>query len=294
MSTQASIADLYDQAEQAERVRASLVGEEPPRNVVEALIRVVRDLPAIGKGERMQGPTGGYAYRGIEAMTAAAQPLFGKHGVLVCPRVLESTVTPIEKGGKPWVHREMKVEYVLRGPGEPEDWVLIGPFVAEADDNSDKSANKCMTQAYKQMLLQVLCISDRKDDPDEANQGRDGPPVDEPVGFDLAEPTYKRAEQDGFTRDELDAVAADAVGRAVKLPEVLRTEWKQVRDAWQAFREERQKIAPPAQESSFSPEGEPAPTDSATSEASTGADTPQGAPAGGAALGSRAKKKADG
>lgn len=278
-----TITELYEQTE------AALTGESPARNVVEALIRVVRDLPAVGKGERMDPKAGGYAYRGIEAMTSAAQPLFGKHGVLVCPRVLDSVTTPITKGGQPWVHREMRVEYVLRGPNEPEDWIIVGPFVVEADDNSDKSANKCMTQAFKQMLLQVLVISDRKDDPDEVNRDRDAPSAPEVVGMDLAEPTYKRAEKDGFTREELDGVAADAVGRPVKLPEVLRSEWSAVRDAWQSYRQEHQTV-PPAQGSSFPPEGPPAPADDDASETSKDAGPSQGRPAGGTALGSRSKK----
>jgi hypothetical protein len=206
--------------------------EKPPKDVVEALIRVIRDLPAVGKGERMAGPTGGYAFRGIEAMTAAAQPLFGKHGVLVCPEVASTTVVPIEKGGKPWVHRESKILYRLRGMNGPDDYITVGPFFAEADDNSDKSANKCMTQAYKQMLLQVLCISDRKDDPDGASLDRDGPRVEQTVDAAVAEATYVGAEKRGFSRAEIDSVASQAVGRDVVLPDVLRSEWSIVRDAW--------------------------------------------------------------
>jgi hypothetical protein len=225
--------------------------EFPPRHVVESLVRVVRDLPAIGKDEKMAGESGGYKYRGIEQMTAAAQPLFGRHGIIACPRVLESVTTPITKGNKPWVHREMRVEYVLRGVNGPDDFVVMGPFVVEADDNSDKSANKCMTQAFKQMLLQVLMISDRKDDPDEANVGRDAAPeVSETVGNDLATPTYRKAQQDGYTAAELDMVASEVVGRAVVLADVLRTEWAAVRDAWIVYRQENPKDATPPAEAS--------------------------------------------
>jgi hypothetical protein len=271
------VMDPYETAAQIEREM-----EGPARNVVEALIRVVRDLPAVAKDEKMAGESGGYKYRGIEAMTAAAQPLFGKHGVLVCPRVLETMTEPITKGGKPWVHRTMKVEYVLRGSAASEDYVVVGPFVAEADDNSDKSANKCLTQAFKQMLLQVLVISDRKDDPDDANVDRDAPAELQPVGETFAEVAYNNAVKQGYTRADLDGVVQEHSPR-MRLAHVLHgDEYQRVRDAWAAFKAANP-IAAPAQPSS-SGQGEPASGDSVAPTSTENDMGSQDSPAGAAKL----------
>ena len=71
-----------------------------PSNVIEAIRRVMLDLPGIGKmmGEdhkkRSGGQAGGgergitYAYRSIEQITGEAQSLFAHHGVVFVPRVL--------------------------------------------------------------------------------------------------------------------------------------------------------------------------------------------------------------
>jgi predicted nucleic acid-binding Zn-ribbon protein len=51
----------------------------------------------------------------------------------------------------------------------PEDCIEVGPIFAVGRDNADKGANKCMTQAFKYLLLQLLCVSDSKDDTDAAS-----------------------------------------------------------------------------------------------------------------------------
>lgn len=140
--------------------------ETPAGNVVEALRRVMRDLPAIGKDQTASAQQGGYAYRGIEQITKHAQPLFAKHGVVLVPHVLSWEVRDLTVNGKPWTDTYAMVEYTAHGPGGRDDSVTVGPILAIGRDNSDKGANKCMTQALKYALLQVLCISDAKDDGD--------------------------------------------------------------------------------------------------------------------------------
>src|SRR5262245_35144839 len=65
------------------------VPEPPAANVIEALQRVMRDLPAIGKESKADPDQGGYAYRGIEAITRHAQVLLARHRVLFVPRVTD-------------------------------------------------------------------------------------------------------------------------------------------------------------------------------------------------------------
>ena len=143
-------------------------------NVIVALLRVMRDLPAIGKDQTASSQQGGYAYRGIEQITAQTQALFAKHGVLFgLPRVVSYEIRAIEVNGKPWTDTVEQVEYDIYGPGGVEDKVTVGPILAIGRDNSDKGGNKCLTQAYKYALIQALNIADAKDDGDAATHEAD-------------------------------------------------------------------------------------------------------------------------
>lgn len=143
--------------------------ETPASNVIEALTRVMRDLPAIGKDSKADPKQGGYAYRGIEAITSHTQTLFARHGVIFTPHVLSYEVRDITVNGKPWTDVYEMVEYTVYGPGGREDCIKVGPLLAIGRDNSDKGANKCLTQAYKYALIQALNIADAKDDGDNAS-----------------------------------------------------------------------------------------------------------------------------
>lgn len=143
-----------------------------PRNVVEALRAVMQDLPGIGKDGRGPQSQGGYAYRGIEAITAEAQKLFAKYGVVFTPRVV--SWESVGEGEKSYDDKLM-VEYTVYGPGGNEDFIVVGPVPGRGRDNSDKGSNKAMTSAFKYVLLQTLCIGDPKDDGDSQHISRDEP-----------------------------------------------------------------------------------------------------------------------
>ena len=157
-----------------------------PKNVVQAIARVMGELPAIGKDSTASSQQGGYAYRGIEAITSEAQALFAKYGVVFVPRVVSNRTENITVNGKPWTDTFLEVEYDVYGPGgtvelggmQVIDMITVGPLLAIGRDNSDKGANKAMTQAFKYALLQVLCISDKKDDGDQVSHATDDRPVD--------------------------------------------------------------------------------------------------------------------
>lgn len=136
-------------------------------SVTEALAKVITDMPGIGKDLQAAAQQGGYAYRGIEAITREVQPLFAKYGVVVAPHVHSFEVDHIEVNSKPWTDTRIMVSYTVYGPGGLDDRIEVGPILAIGRDNADKGANKCMTQAFKYLLLQLLCISDAKDDGDQ-------------------------------------------------------------------------------------------------------------------------------
>jgi hypothetical protein len=162
-------------AEEAPVVRA-------PGNVIEALAAVASDLPAIGKDGKADPKQGGYSYRGIEQITREAQRLFARYRVVFVPRVVHHDIRQITVNDKPWTDTIELVEYDVYGPGGAEDRITIGPILAIGRDNSDKGANKCMTQAFKYALLQTLCISDAKDDADGQSHVADAPAFQWTVG----------------------------------------------------------------------------------------------------------------
>jgi hypothetical protein len=194
-----------------------------PTNVVQAITRVMGQLPAIGKDGKADPSQGGYSYRGIEQITREAQRLFAKYGVVFAPRVLSWEVIDIVVNNKPWTDTRLMVEYDVFGPSHGEytedgpvvDKITVGPLLAIGRDNSDKGANKCMTQAFKYALLQVLCISDAKDDADGQSHEADG-------GYYSHAPQPEPASQEWI----------DSVKRRIEsLPEEhkaqLRQEWKE-------------------------------------------------------------------
>jgi hypothetical protein len=141
--------------------------EEPmPTTVIQALARVMREIPGIGKDDKAAPEQGAYAYRGIESITRHAQQLLGRYGVVPILRETGYSVTDITVNAKPWTDTFLIVEYDFYGPGGPDDMITVGPIHVQGRDNSDKGPNKCRTQAFKYALLQTLCIGDGKDDSD--------------------------------------------------------------------------------------------------------------------------------
>ncbi len=128
--------------------------------VVAALCEVMAALPNIGKDDKSPE---GYNYRGIEAITRHVQPLFAKHKVLTLPaaEVLGTVPSPAMKDG--WQDVIMRVEWTLV---HTDGSSLTAVTNGIGRDRTDKGANKAQQQAYKYLLLHVLCIADGKDDAD--------------------------------------------------------------------------------------------------------------------------------
>jgi hypothetical protein len=145
-------------------------------NVIAALSSVIDEMPPIGRDGRASQQQGGYAYRGIEQITRAAAPLLAKHGVVFVPQVVGMETRELTVNSKPWTDTILTVRYRVCGPGGPEDFVEA-TVVGIGRDNSDKGANKALTQAFKYALTQVLCIGDSRDDVDGDTHEADEPPA---------------------------------------------------------------------------------------------------------------------
>lgn len=143
------------------------------RNVVSSLAAIMGELGGIGKmtsAERQRkgiATDGGggvsYAYRGIDQIAAAVQPLLAKHGVVIVPTSTESKVVDIVVNSKPWTDTSIRIEWTVAGPN---DTYLKACSEGQGRDNSDKGLNKAFTSAYKNLLLRLFAIGDPDDDPD--------------------------------------------------------------------------------------------------------------------------------
>jgi hypothetical protein len=134
--------------------------------VQEAVSDIIRKLPAIGKDSTSAAAQGGYPYRGIEQITASLQPLLGEFGVIIVPRAQVVSIQPAPGMKDFWTDTVLSVAWMIVGP---EGDTIEACTVGIGRDNADKGANKAMSQAYKYLLLDLLCISDRKDDSDGAD-----------------------------------------------------------------------------------------------------------------------------
>lgn len=190
-----------------------MVTASNPSNVVEALAAVMAELPAIGKDGKASAQQGGYSYRGIESITKEAQALFAKFGVVYVPSVRHQEIRDIVVNGKPWTDTILNVDYFIFGPGGKDDYILAS-VVGIGRDNSDKGANKAMTQAFKYALIQTLCISDAKDDGDHGAPEADTrapaqpAPVTDPEALRLREVVAAALDAGVVTKEQVGEAAA--------------------------------------------------------------------------------------
>jgi hypothetical protein len=145
--------------------------------VQEAIARVMFELPNIGKGDKSPE---GYQYRGIEAVTKHAQPLFAKYGVVIAPRARVTQVVPSPAMKDGWQDVYVEVDWLITGP---DGTTIEARTNGIGRDRSDKGANKGQTQAYKYLLLHLLCIADGKDDADGQTYEHDRQEVATTPGF---------------------------------------------------------------------------------------------------------------
>jgi hypothetical protein len=137
------------------------VSETTPQ-VHAAIAKVIGDMPAIGKNSRITEGPQKYAYRGIEGIKAELKPVLAKHGVHYAPHQIRDAQDAEyqAKSGATWQRCRLIVTYRIYGP---DGSYIEAEGRGEGADNSDKSQNKAMTGAEKQMLLQVFAIADSED-----------------------------------------------------------------------------------------------------------------------------------
>jgi hypothetical protein len=116
---------------------------------------ILAELPAIGKGQWNDQQK--FHFRGHDDVMNALNPLLGKHGVYVLPRVLErdAGTRPTRSGGM-LIVVNLHVEYRFVGLAGDE---VAATAWGEGTDSGDKATSKSMTMAFKSVLGQVFALA---------------------------------------------------------------------------------------------------------------------------------------
>jgi hypothetical protein len=180
-----------------------------PTNVITAIARVMAEMGGIGKSKPKDSQIA-YAYRGIDAICAAAQPLLGSYGVVIVPTAVKMISTQdITVNGKPWVDQFVEVDWTIYGPGGSTD-MITSTTQGLGRDNSDKAINKACTGAFKNLLLRLLCIGDPKDDadqPEHQNNVTDNAPRPAPSAPALTDD--EKAEATKFFAERIETLSTE-------------------------------------------------------------------------------------
>jgi hypothetical protein len=135
--------------------------DDPPPSPPEAtihqrMIAILAELPAIGKDSRNTQQN--FNFRSHDDVLNALNPLLAKHGVYLVPEVVERERldTRTTGQGKTMYEVNLLVRYTFYG--ESGDSISASAW-GEGTDMGDKSTNKAMTMAFKNVLAQAFAVS---------------------------------------------------------------------------------------------------------------------------------------
>jgi len=160
--------------------------------IVERILKVMKSVGAITKDRAAPQQMGGYKFRGIDDLLNALQPALLDGGVLVVPYMRnlqrEERVT---KSGATQIYTLVDVEYRFYGSEGEES--IVARVVGEGQDTGDKSANKAMSSAFKNAIIQVLSIKT-----EETERDSEAAEVEKPVPKPKETKETRKAKADLF------------------------------------------------------------------------------------------------
>ena len=146
------------------------------------IAQAMKKVGAIGKDSMATNVSGKkmYAFRGIDAVYNALNPVMAELGLFICPEVLEQTREERKStSGGNLIYSILKVKFTMYAPdGSNVSCVVIG----EGMDSGDKASNKAMSIALKYACFELFMIpTEEMSDPDAE--------VHEVMGKDAKNPT---------------------------------------------------------------------------------------------------------
>ncbi len=125
------------------------------QTIHQRMAAILAELPAIGKDS--VNPEQHFQYRSHDDVLNAVNPLLAKYGVYVVPEVLERIAATRETTrGKIMYEVNLLVRYSFIA--EDGSWIAASAW-GEGTDMGDKSTNKAMTMAFKNVLAQAFAVS---------------------------------------------------------------------------------------------------------------------------------------
>lgn len=169
--------------------------DRPSMTVYDRLLRIIEELPAIGKTQRNEQQH--FMFRGHDDVMNALNPLLAKWGVFIVPSVLERVAeTRTTTRGSTMYEVNLHVRYTFWGLGG-DSFTASG--WGEGTDMGDKATSKAMTMAFKYVIGQVFALATEDTaDPDggsaEETRRADvaGRTVEAPTG-NIPQPALKQA-----------------------------------------------------------------------------------------------------
>lgn len=150
-----------------------------PKNVIEALLLVKRQIDALGVGKDKKTEAGPkYAYRSVDDVINAVGPMLTKAGVITSISyhdVAAEDVSIVNQRGESRNARRIACLQRVKFSHSNDDGVITAldtEAIGEGLDSGDKAANKAMSIAYKYALGLSLPIP---------FVGRDDPDAEQPV-----------------------------------------------------------------------------------------------------------------
>lgn len=130
-------------------------------NEVRKKVNYVRKEKTVSTG----GGGGGYKATTHDAVTALVRNHLIEHGVLIVPRLTESSVTEIgtTKGGTPMIRYSAKFDIEFVNCDHPEDRIIV-PAESHANDTGDKAPGKAVSYATKYVILKLFNIETGEDE----------------------------------------------------------------------------------------------------------------------------------
>lgn len=185
-----------------------------PGKIFPLIGSAMAEIGAIGKDSKNDQQ--GFMYRGIDAVYNALNPVMAKHGIFICPEVLDQKREErTTKYGSVLIYTILTIRYTVYAPdGSYIQMIVVG----EGMDSGDKSTNKAMSVAMKYAMFQLFMIpTEEMKDPD-AESFNDVLPRGQKAKQPEKEPPKQQAKQNG--KAEMSASATVPPPAAPKKPDV--------------------------------------------------------------------------
>lgn len=139
-------------------------------NIFSLVPKAMEEIGAVGKNGKNKDQN--YAFRKVDDVYNAAQPVFAKLGIFMVPKVLDTITDFLEsKNGSRQIRVKLRVEFTLYAADGSN---VSGISEGESIDSSDKATNKAMTAAFKYFMIQTFCIAiESEKDMDTDNESPD-------------------------------------------------------------------------------------------------------------------------